>query len=288
MIQSMTAFSQVQHQSESVIISWELRTINHRYLDISFRIPEQFRYLEPNLRLLIKNKVARGKLDFQLKINDSGFKSPSLVVNEPLVRSIIGVSKRLAVDYDLLDDVKLSQILSWPGVIQEESPPLDNLASVVESVFQQSLLQLVAGKQAEGRVLATEIKLRLKLLSDEISAAQRNTESFLTTAREKLMKRLDELQIKVEDTRLEQELAIILTRLDVSEELDRLKAHMHEVSRILDLSEPSGRRLDFLMQELTREANTLGSKSDNLVLSQHALQMKVLIDQMREQIQNIE
>lgn len=288
MIQSMTAFSRIQCQFESATLSWELRSVNHRYLDISFRLPEQFRYLEPTLRQCIRGKITRGKLEFQLKLDDAGARNSSVFIDENLVGRLLSASRTLAETYQLADDIKLSDVFSWPGVIQDKPPVFDNLATLVEESFQNALKQLLVGKQSEGAVLAESIKLRIKLLAIELDAARDEVALISVSAREKLMKRLDDLQLKIADTRLEQELALVLTRLDVSEELDRLSAHMNEVTRTLKSDEASGRRLDFLMQELNREANTLSSKSDSLILSQHALQMKVLIDQMREQIQNVE
>jgi uncharacterized protein (TIGR00255 family) len=288
MVQSMTAFSRIQQQADSATFSWELRSVNHRYLDISFRLPEQFRYMEPIFRNSIRGKITRGKLDLQLKLDDAGVKNSLVVIDEDLVTRLLSASTSLAYAHHLADDIKLSHVLSWPGVIREKLPVFDNLASLIERSFKEALEKLIIGRRSEGAVLAENLNSRLQLLAQELVSAQKNTTLITVSAREKLLKRLDELQMNVADTRLEQELALILTRLDVSEEIERLNAHIHEVQRTLDSEEPSGRRLDFLMQELNREANTLSSKSDSLILSQHALQMKVLIDQMREQIQNIE
>lgn len=288
MIQSMTAFSQVQHQSDSALLSWELRSLNHRYLDISFRLPDSFRHLEPVLRQSLRGKVHRGKFDFQLKL--TGIESGVIdsVLNDNLVQYLIHSAQRMAKVHGLADDIMLSHVMSWPGVIQAKSPVVDDLTTVVDNLFQEGLEQLLRGRYSEGAVLDEQIKIRLHKLRIEVSAAREVTTSTQSSARLKLMKRLDELQVKVDNTRFEQELALILVRLDVSEELDRLVAHIDEVERTLNGDESSGKRLDFLMQELNREANTLSSKSDSALLSQHAIEMKVLIEQMREQIQNVE
>ncbi len=288
MIQSMTAFSEVQFQLDSTVLSWELRSLNHRYLDVSFRLPESLRFLEARLRQSLRGKINRGKLDFQLKLNDAMVEQSSIMVNESLVRDLMQEGKRLASAYDLADDMKLSDILAWPGVMEKKRPVDEGLELKVEQLFHEGLEQLFVGRQSEGAVLEAQIKSRLPLLRQEIAAARDLTASILSSSRKKLLKRLDELEMKVADTRLEQELALILTRLDVSEELDRLDAHVDEVEHTLNRNESSGKRLDFLMQELNREANTLSSKSDSVKLSQHAVQMKVLIEQIREQIQNIE
>lgn len=288
MIQSMTAFSQVQFQYDAVMLTWELRSLNHRYLDVSFRLPESLRHMEAKLRLALRGKFNRGKLDIQLRLTENHTNQSSLTVNDSLVQALIQESKRLSMAYGLPDDLKLSDLLAWPGVMTQALPVDADLERKIEELFQEGLEQLLVGRRREGAVLEAQIQSRLPLIRREIDAAKENTASMLSSARKKLVKRLDDLQMNVADMRLEQELALILTRLDVSEELDRLEAHVDEVARVLNADEASGKRLDFLMQELNREANTLSSKSDSLALSQHAIQTKVLIEQIREQIQNIE
>jgi uncharacterized protein (TIGR00255 family) len=288
MIQSMTAYSQVQCQLDSVILSWEIRSLNHRYLDVSFRLPESLRYIETNLRQCLRGKINRGKLDCQLKISEIPCNAHSLKVNHQMVKSLLQEASQLTSEYQLADDLQLSQVLFWPGVLEQHTSEFDDLAMPVERLFQEGLEQLLEGKRTEGMALEQQIQMRLTLLRKEIEAAKTNTESTAIAARNKLLKRLEDLQMKVVEPRIEQEIAVMLTRLDVSEELDRLNAHVDEVGRTLNGSESTGKRLDFLMQELNREANTLSSKSDSVVLSRHAVEMKVLIEQMREQIQNIE
>ena len=288
MIHSMTAFSEVQFQSESMVLSWELRSLNHRYLDVSFRLPDSLRHIEARLRQGLRGKINRGKLDCQFKMNDVASEQSSIVANEPLIQGLLREGRRLSFEYSLADDIKLSDILAWPGVLEKKISVNEDLVDTIEQLFHQGLEQLLMGRRNEGAALEAQIQLRLPLLRQEIAAARESSVSMLSVARQKLMKRLDDLNVKVGDTRLEQELAFILTRLDISEELDRLDAHVNEVELTLSRDESIGKRLDFLMQELNREANTLSSKSDSLRLSQHALQMKVLIEQIREQIQNIE
>lgn len=293
MIQSMTAFSNVKMQlNPDVAISWELRSLNHRYLDISFRLPESLRHLESSLRQCLRQyprgEISRGKFDFILKISGKTPHQSTIRMNETLVRDVIHHAKHLAVTHGLADNVQLSHVLLWPGVMEQVQPDFDEVGEPVERLFREGLDQLIQGKRAEGVVLQKEIFMRVDQLRHEIVAVREQTASLLTSARQKLLKRLDELQIKISDTRLEQELALLLVRLDVNEEIDRLCAHVDEVERVLKQDESSGKRLDFLMQELNREANTLSAKSDSALLTQHAVQMKVLIEQMREQIQNIE
>jgi uncharacterized protein (TIGR00255 family) len=293
MIQSMTAFANVKTQLNSdVALSWELRSLNHRYLDISFRLPESLRHLEPSLRQCLhtsfRGKISRGKFDFCLKISGKLLNQSTITVNETLVRDVIHHAKHLAATYGLADNIQLSHVLSWQGVLEQVQPDFDEVGEPVERLLKEGVEKLLQGRRAEGDVLQKEILLRVDKLRHEIMAVREQTASLLTSARQKLLKRVDELQIKIADSRLEQELALLLVRLDVSEEIDRLCAHVDEVVRVMKQDEASGKRLDFLMQELNREANTLSSKSDSAELTQRAVQIKVLIEQMREQIQNIE
>lgn len=284
----MTAFSRTQNTDGSLLLCWELKSVNHRYLDASFRLPESFRFLENNLRNHLRGVINRGKLECQLKFNDTKDNNQSMVINEGLLKAIIATSKKLSDKYLLANDLKVTDALNWPGVVEVTQPDMASLSKEVEYLFKVALAQLQAVRLNEGQALKTFIKTRLNQLNEEVAFARKHIASIGLQTKDKLLSRLHELQLGASEQRIEQEIAIILARLDVSEELDRLQTHMVEVARALDLNEPSGRHLDFLMQELNREANTLSSKSDSATLTQHAVQMKVLIEQMREQIQNIE
>lgn len=288
MTHSMTAFARVQNQLAGNAFCWELKSVNHRYLDVSFRLPESFRALEGNLRNLLRGQIHRGKLECQLKINDMAGDNQSMLINTRLVKALLEAGSGLASRHQLANDLTVSHILAWPGVVDVSQPDIDTLTEQIEQSFQDALTQLVAARLAEGIVLKEHVKTRLRLLNDEINRANEQVALISGQTREKLLTRLQQLQIEVAETRIEQEIALMLARLDVSEELDRLKTHLNEVARTLECDNVAGRRLDFLMQELNREANTLSSKSDSVALTQHAVQMKVLIEQMREQIQNIE
>jgi uncharacterized protein (TIGR00255 family) len=288
MIYSMTAFARVQNQFHQILLCWELRSVNHRYLDASFRLPESYRASEPALRKLLREKVSRGKIECQLRIQGALEEGMSLVVNRSRVKSLLQASQELQHEFQLADDLKLSQVLAWPGVIDFTDIEQDSLSAQVEQSFTQALTQLVVIRRAEGNALQSFLAGRLVKLQEEIQRARALISSINEHTKAKLVHRLHALELVVQEARIEQEIALMLSRLDVSEELDRLDTHCAEVNRALASEEASGRRLDFLMQELNREANTLSSKSDTVVLTQCAVEMKVLIEQMREQIQNIE
>lgn len=288
MTHSMTAFARAERQVGASVLCWELKSVNHRYLDVSFRLPDTCRLLEAQLRPLLQGHVSRGKLECQLKINDMVSEQASLSLNEALVRQLVDTSAALASRWPLADDLTTSHVLMWPGVVCASELDITMWASSILELFQEALMQLVSARAAEGATLNAHVNHRLQLLHGEVVDARAHVSSMAHQTREKLLSRIDQLQMEVTDARIEQEIALILVRLDVSEELDRLETHVHEVARTLECDAVAGRRLDFLMQELNREANTLSSKSDSVVLTQKAVQMKVLIEQMREQIQNIE
>ncbi|MDI9819745.1 MULTISPECIES: YicC/YloC family endoribonuclease [unclassified Legionella] len=288
MTHSMTAFARIERQLDAGVFCWEIKSVNHRYLDVSFRLPEAFRFLEASLRSSLRGKITRGRLECQLKFQDASCAESSMLVNEGLADGLIKAGNQLAATRFLANDLSLSTVLAWPGVLQVSQPDLEIAAQQAEQLFQEALTQLLAIRKKEGESLKVHIKARLDKLKEQVKQARQQSASVAGQVRDKLSTRLNTLQLEVDNSRIEQEIALILTRLDISEELDRLQIHVDEVSRVLDSDEATGRRLDFLMQELNREANTLSSKSDSVALIQIAVEMKVLIDQMREQIQNIE
>lgn len=288
MIHSMTAFSRIQKQFETGTFCWEIRSVNHRYLDISFRMPEALRFLETSLRAMMRDRLSRGKLECQLKFQENHEDSQAILVNENLVNGLLEASKKLAESKGLLNDVSLTTVLSWPGAIQLTQPNIEIQAKQVEQLFHEALDQLLQMRQTEGLALKSHIEHRLEQLKTEVQAAKQQSVISEAQRRDKLLTRIDSLQLEVEKARIEQEIALLLIRMDVNEELDRLQTHITGVRNALESGKVAGRRLDFLMQELNREANTLSSKSDSIMMVQCAVAMKVLIEQMREQVQNIE
>ncbi|CDZ77667.1 hypothetical protein BN59_01957 [Legionella massiliensis] len=288
MTYSMTAFARVQKQFDTGVFCWEIRSVNHRYLDVSFRMPEAFRYLETPLRAMMRGNLSRGKLECQLKFQDVSTGSQAMHINDNLVNGLIEAGNKLAESKFLANDLSLTAVLGWPGVIEITQPDIEAQSKYVEQLFRDALTQLVQMRKTEGLALKAHIQNRLEKLAVEVKGAKQQAGISLAQTRDKLLTRLGTLSLEIDSSRIEQEIALMLARLDVSEELDRLETHLAEVAKSLEGSEAAGRRLDFLMQELNREANTLSSKSDSVALTQSAVEMKVLIEQMREQIQNIE
>lgn len=285
---SMTAFARVERQLDAGLFCWEIKTVNHRYLDASFRLPEAFRFMEIQFRSMMRGLVNRGKIECQLRFDSLNAQNQSIVVNEVLIDRLLEVGGQLADKKQLANDLGLSTILCWPDVIKLSQPDVELLGHQAQELFAEALNHLVIVRQMEGQALQEHIENRLTQLTEAVCSARVLIENYPLQLRDKLMARLASLNAEMDTSRIEQEIALMLARLDVTEELDRLQTHCTEVARVLKGKEASGRRLDFLMQELNREANTLSSKSDSAALTQLAVEMKVLIEQMREQIQNIE
>ncbi len=288
MIHSMTAFARCQKQIEAGQLCWEIRSVNHRYLDVSFRLPEPFRFMETDLRAALRDKINRGKLECQLKYQDTSSNNQSMLINMSMVNALVDLSNQLAASHHLANDLNVSQVLAWPGIVQTSQLDIDELGKHTLQLFLEAVEQLSEARSKEGTALKAHVIERVQALNREVERSRAIVAASANQTKEKLLNRLHSVQIEVPESRVEQEIALILARYDVSEELDRLQTHIAEVNRTLEYDKIAGRRLDFLMQELNREANTLSSKSDSVELTQSAVEMKVLIEQMREQIQNIE
>lgn len=288
MIHSMTAFSRIQKQFDVGDFCWEIRSVNHRYLDVSFRLPESFRFLEAELESLLRDKIHRGKLECHLKYKDTSCDNRSMLINIGTINALLDLSGKLSASHHLANDMTVSQVLSWPGVVEANPLDMEELSQIALELFQKSIDKLCEVRAGEGRSLKAYVEDRLQALRQEVMKSKSIMVSMSAKTKDKLLTRLHELQMDVTEARVEQEIALLLAKLDVSEELDRLETHIAEVNRTLNAEKVTGRRLDFLMQELNREANTLSSKSDSAELTLCAVEMKVLIEQMREQIQNFE
>jgi uncharacterized protein (TIGR00255 family) len=288
MIRSMTAFARSEEQYDGWMITWELRSVNHRFLDITLRLPETLRSLEGALREKTTAAVSRGKVEGSLKFQSKVGGTANITLNLPFVDHLLAVAKELQTRMNADTGPKLSDILRWPGVIAEAEPDLEQLTTAVSTGLDQALAELVATRCREGERIQQMILQRchgIKSLVQQVRARRPEVRSKL---REKWLARLSELSVEPDLDRLEQEMAILAQRLDVDEELDRLDAHISEIDDVLERSEPVGRRLDFLMQELHRETNTLAAKSGDAETTRITVELKVLIEQMREQIQNVE
>jgi uncharacterized protein (TIGR00255 family) len=278
----MTAFA----RAELGCVVWEIRSVNHRYLDVSFRLPDNFRRLEAELKSTFKNRVHRGKLECNLNVKAAALNA-GLSVNEELVSELKRAMTRVSELSGLEANSDALALMRWPDVLvnTEVSEELDG---DVLNCFEAAVVALTAMREREGQELSDLIETRLKdvesIVCDVTDAAPR----IEAAQHEKLLGRLEKLNVESDPARLEQELVILAQKHDVMEELDRLTTHVTEVRRNLNSTEPVGRRLDFLMQELNREANTLSSKAMVSETTLHAVDLKVAIEQMREQVQNIE
>ncbi|MFZ1343379.1 YicC/YloC family endoribonuclease [Thiothrix eikelboomii] len=288
MIRSMTAFAHHEIASAHGKLSWELRSVNHRYLDISLRVPEEFRSLENNFRTLLQNRLHRGKLEASLRYAAGVGENSAIVVNEPLARALIIACRQIEALTNSTETLKAVDILRWPGVTLDSAPDLEKLGQEAELLLVTALNDLIATREREGKRLAEFIDSRCDQIAEILVRIRKRRPEIISGIKDKIHQRLAELDVIPDNNRLEQELVILAQRLDVDEELDRLMAHLDEINAVLERDEPIGRRMDFLMQELNREANTLASKSNDAETTQAAVDLKVLIEQMREQIQNIE
>ncbi len=288
MARSMTAFARQELVKDWGTLTLELRSVNHRYLDVSLRMPEEFRSHESKIREKISARLARGKVDIGLRFSRTESSSGEIAIDKELVQQIANASRE--VDHILYNPAAVSslEILRWPGVIK--SPELDTseLTTALLELVDDTLKDLLEGREREGEKLAELISQRCQSISEVIVKVKKRLPEIMQIWREKLLTRIQDASVEVDENRLEQELVIIAQKTDVDEELDRLTTHVAEVERVLKDKKPIGRRLDFLMQELNREANTLGSKSIDTETTKASVDLKVLIEQMREQIQNIE
>ena len=288
MIRSMTAFTRQTREAEWGVMSWELRSVNHRYLEASLRMPEELRALEMVARERISKRLKRGKVDGFLRFQPVEVADSGLQLNRELIASLVQANETIE---ELMENPARTQpfdLLRWPGVLQSAEVDLGELKKETLALLERALDELVETREREGAGMKAVIEQRCDAMAAEVVKVRAAMPAILTAQRDRIVARVAELQVELEAERLAQEIAIIAQKSDVAEELDRIEVHLEEVRRVLEQNEPVGRRLDFLMQELNREANTLGSKSIATESSSVAVEMKVLIEQMREQVQNIE
>ena len=293
MINSMTAFARESGESGVGNLAVEIRTVNHRYLDCVFKLPEPLRGLEPAWRELVNKKLARGKLDCQVRWQATEGTSSNIDVNQDKLQALQAAIAQVEQTLGNCSTPDPLQVLAWPGVLEGGSADEDALRSQATQLFETALESLREHRGREGEKLAGFIRERLQGVKEEVEKTRVLMPELLAQQRQKLEQRVAEIGEQIEGQtldpqRLEQELVLLAQKSDVDEELDRLQAHVEEVERVLNKGGPCGRRLDFLMQELNREANTLSSKSISSNSTQNAVELKVLIEQMREQIQNLE
>ena len=284
----MTAFVQHESQLEQSRLLWEIRSVNHRYLEISMRLPEELRSAEMIFRETIKASLNRGRIDAVLRYQSAESSANSPELNLDTINQLMAWSRTVQSTVPVAGELSIADILKWPGVLTSEQIDEDQLSVTAKAALADALSALVSQRQREGRQLAGVINAKLAAARDIVIGVQSRGPELEQYARQRLNERVSEFAEQLEPGRFEQELVLLLAKSDVTEEIDRLQLHLTEVGNILNGSGPVGRRLDFLMQELNREANTLGSKSNHPETTTAAVDLKVLIEQMREQIQNIE
>jgi uncharacterized protein (TIGR00255 family) len=287
MIRSMTAFAVNEAELGNLTITCELRSVNHRYLDVSLKLPDRLRFAEADIRSLIGAKISRGKIECALNYKKQG-KQQNFTVDADAVAALITATK--LIEQQMYSSMSFSalDILAFPGIQQESELDKTDISTGINNLVTATVKQLSETRVREGRQLKALIEERCVKIQDFIDAAKQRTPEVLAALRKKLTDRIAELVMQPDFDRLEQELVYFAQKLDITEELDRLETHVTEVLRVLEQVDPVGRRLDFLMQELNREANTLGSKSIDKDMTQISIELKVLIEQIREQVQNIE
>jgi uncharacterized protein (TIGR00255 family) len=288
MISSMTAFAREEYRGDLGVLSWEIRSVNHRYLEIILRLPEELRILEPSVRDRLNARLSRGKLDLSLKFKPGADAGGGLQLNRRLVDQLMAVEDELAELLDVDSHLRPFDLLRWPGVLEEQERDYTPVMRQAMALLETAIDSLIDNRLREGERLAEIVSQRCVAMLDQVERVRELMPEVLDGVRERIRERLAEVMEELDESRLEQEMALLAQRLDVDEEMDRLETHLQEVERVLTTDEPVGRRLDFLMQELNREANTLSSKSNDVEVTRAAVEMKVLIEQMREQIQNIE
>lgn len=287
MLMSMTGFARGAADCAWGTATWEIRSVNHRYLDVTFRLPESLAELEPKLRTLAQQHIKRGKVEANLKIQLTQPQAKALQFNHEVIEQIVQIYQHYS---QMLPNAQLdfAKLLTWQGSMQQTDLNLAFLHEDIYQLFQSTLQQFKQMRQTEGQAIMRFLAERLDAILQQVQLATHYLPEVLEQGRAKLQNRLAELQQELDGARLEQEMVILAQRLDVAEELDRLQQHVIQINGLILQEEVVGRRLDFLMQELNREANTLSSKANDIRMTQAAVEIKVLVEQMREQVQNIE
>lgn len=287
MIYSMTAFAHLELKKDWGNAVWEIRSVNQRFLETYFRLPEQFRNLEMGLRERLRAALTRGKVECSLRIELNANSNSEIAINQDYVKQVINSLKWLKETANE-GEINLVDVLRFPGVVDAQNQDTDQIAQDLLAGFEQILADFIAMRGREGANLQNLIQQRLDSIAGIASKVQAQMPEILQWQKDRLQQRFDELNLQLDPQRLEQEMVLLAQRVDVAEELDRLQLHVKETTNVLKKGGAVGRKLDFMMQELNRESNTLASKSINADVTNSAVELKVLIEQMREQIQNLE
>jgi uncharacterized protein (TIGR00255 family) len=287
MVHSMTAFARAERAGPQGTLSWELRSVNHRYLEPHLRLPESFRDLEGAVREALRQGLSRGKIECTLRFTEESAGKP-LQVNRERAGQLVAAAEIVASLIQQPAALSPLEVLAWPGVLVADAADPQALNNDALGLFNEALDELKAGRAREGADLSRLLDERLTSIKTEVATLRNLVPQMLAAQRQKVLDRFADMKAELDPQRLEQEMVLLAQKSDVAEELDRLSTHVTEVRRVLKAGGQAGRRLDFLMQELNREANTLGSKAFDPRSTQAAVNLKVLIEQMREQVQNIE
>lgn len=287
MIYSMTGYAVAARELESAVLNLELRSVNHRYLDIQFRMPDELRVIEPALREALAARLNRGKVECRISyLPLPGRKGVEL--EQELLQQLVSLNARVRAALPAARDLSVSDVLRWPGILGADALDVDALRTVCRELLDQVLEEFTVSRGREGEKLKAMLLERATAIGTRISEVAPRMPQVIAGFQEKLAARLKEALANADEDRIRQEVALFANKIDVDEELTRLATHIVELRRILDQGGAVGKRLDFLMQELNREANTLGSKAADITITQVSMELKLLIEQMREQIQNIE
>jgi len=289
MIRSMTGFARRERQGPWGTLTCELRSVNHRYLELSLRLPDDLRGLENDVRQLISGALRRGKVDAGVYLRGVPATAGALELNREVVAQVVAAAVEVGgLAGDAAGKVDPVDVLRWPGAIREPERDVAPVAAAAIELLNGTLDDLDASRAREGARIRDMLTQRCEALRESVASVRARLPEVAARIRARVLERVAQLGATVDAERLEQEIALLAYKMDVEEELDRLGSHVTEVLRVLDSKEPAGRRLDFLMQEFNREANTLSSKSQDTETTRIAVDMKVLIEQMREQVQNVE
>mgnify|MGYP003624359598 FL=1 len=287
MIQSMTAYARIEHKAQWGTASWEIRSVNQRYLETYLRLPEQFRSFEPVLRDRLRKRLNRGKIEVNLRYELADNSSNELQLNQALAKQLLSAANWLKQEAEQ-GELSLTDVLRWPGVLSAAEQDMDSIGADLMIAFDSAIDQFIEARGREGEAIKDMLLTRLDGVMEQVKVVRDHMPTVMQYQRDKLTNRLADIAGELDPARIEQEMVLLAQKQDVAEEMDRLEAHVAEARRILKKGGSEGRRLDFMMQEFNRESNTLASKSISAEITSAAVELKVLIEQMREQIQNVE
>ncbi|MDD8060340.1 MULTISPECIES: YicC/YloC family endoribonuclease [Shewanella] len=287
MIQSMTAYARIEHKAQWGTASWEIRSVNQRYLETYLRLPEQFRSFEPVLRDRLRKRLNRGKVEVNLRYELADNSSNELQLNQALAKQLLSAANWLKQEAGQ-GELSLTDVLRWPGVLASAEQDMDAIGAELMTAFDRAIDQFIEARGREGEAIKDMLLTRLDGVMEQVNIVREHMPTVMQYQRDKLTNRLADIAGELDPARIEQEMVLLAQKQDVAEEMDRLEAHVTEARRILKKGGSEGRRLDFMMQEFNRESNTLASKSISAEITSAAVELKVLIEQMREQIQNVE